>query len=107
MIQTHTRLDPVDDRQAFGGQINGTCPYIAYPFLKPVFQMQSANHPAGNDGNTETEAKIGERHLPAKQGEQQPEGNFINHRCCDKKRQRHTKRHARRNEPDKQGHCRT
>jgi hypothetical protein len=53
---------------------------VFHPVLQPAFELQPADHPAGEDGDAEPEAEIGERDLPADQTEQKPKRHLVHHR---------------------------
>ena len=68
--------------------------------------MQPADDPAGDDGDGEAEAEIGQRHLPADQREQQAERHLVDHRRGDQEREGDAERHAGGDEADEQRHGR-
>lgn len=56
--------------------------------------MQPADHPAGDDRHAKAKAEIGERDLPAEHRKEEPQRDFIDHRCGDQEREGHAERHA-------------
>ncbi len=90
-----------------GRQIDCGRADVTHPFFQPMFEMQPADDPTGDDGDAKPEAEISERHLPADQPEQKSERHLVDHRRGNQKRKRHAERHARADEADEQRHCGT
>jgi two-component system nitrogen regulation response regulator NtrX len=67
-------------------------------------EVQSADRPAGQNGNDDAGACIDGGHLPAEQADEQDDRHLVHHRRRDEERERDAQRYARLHEPDEQRH---